>query len=380
MSFEPLAGVRVLDLSRLYPGGLATAKLVALGADVVKVEEPGRGDYMRTIPPVVEGRGVLHWLCDRGKGSVELDVKTDEGRRRLDELLAVADVVVEAHRPGGLEAMGVDFADVRRAHPRLVLCSLTGFGQTGPLAGEPSHGMNMDSLAGVLFLEEFEGRAAIQTKGFSLGVELGAVNAALAIVAAVHHAQRTGEGTWIDLSCWDAAVDASRLPIASHLEAPEQKRVGKPPIYDLYEGSDGRIVLFCAIERKFWDRFCTEVGRPDLQARWSGTDVDFGTGDLRRDLEAVFAEHPAEHWAACFHEWGIPGSAVLSLPEVLDSPHAVARQVVAKDDGAPLVHVANPIRWHDRDERAGDGLAPAPALGADDIDDVLARWAGTAPI
>src|SRR5262249_15271238 len=151
--------------------------------------------------------------------------------------------------------MGVDFAEVRRTYPHIVCCSLTGFGQTGPLAGTPSHGMNMDALAGVLFLEEYQGRPAIQTKGFSVGVELGALHAALAIVAATNRARDTGEGAWIDLSCWDTAVDATRQTIGTLLAAPEQRREGKPPLYDIYVASDGGLVLFCAIEQKFWERF-----------------------------------------------------------------------------------------------------------------------------
>lgn len=371
--FRPLEGVRVLDLSRLYPGALATLKLADLGAEVVKVEEPGRGDYLRTIPPVVGGRGILHLLCDRGKRSIALDVREPEDRARFRELLDSADAVVEASRAGALAAKGVDFAALRESHPRLVLCSLTGFGQTGPLANVPSHGMNMDALAGTMFLEDHEGRPAIAGKGFSLGVELGAVNAALGIVSAVHHARGSGEGTWIDVSCWDAAVDATRMPIATQLAAPEQRRDGKPPLYDVYTASDGQLVLFCAIERKFWARFCEDVGRPDLAERWSGADVDFGAGELREELERIFGERPAAHWDERFRELGIPGSAILTLSQVIEHPHFEAREMLQGREDEPLFRVANPIRYHDRDERAGESAAPAPDLGAD-TEQVLERW------
>lgn len=371
--FRPLEGVRVLDLSRLYPGALATLKLADLGAEVVKVEDPGRGDYLRTIPPVVDGRGILHLLCDRGKRSVALDVREPEDRERFEELLGAAHVLVEASRPGALAAMGVELGSLRESHPHLVLCSLTGFGQTGPLADVPSHGMNMDALAGTMFLEDHEGRPAIASKGFSLGVELGAVNAALGIAAAVHGARETGEGTWIDVSCWDAAVDATRMPMATHLAAPEQRREGKPPLYDVYGASDGQLVLFCAIERKFWVRFCEDVGRPDLAERWSGVDVDFGGGDLRKELEEVFAREPAAHWDDRFRALGIPGSAILTLSQVIEHPHFEERGMVERHTGEPLFRVANPIRYHDRGERAGEGAAPAPDLGAD-TDEVMERW------
>jgi alpha-methylacyl-CoA racemase len=377
VTFRPLEGTRVLDISRLYPGALATLKLADLGADVVKVEEPGRGDYMRTIPPLINGEGVLHLLLDRGKRSVELDLRTDSGRQGFLRLLSVADVLVEGSRPGRFTELGIDFADLRHKHPHLIVCSVSGFGQTGPLSGAPSHGMNMDALAGVLVLSKWSDRTRFVPMGFSLGVEMGAVNAALGIAAALHQVRATGEGVWIDASCWDGAFELQRMPIGSHLGGGEQLELREPrPLYDLYETSDGKLVLFCAIERKFWDGFCKGIGREDLSRRWSGTDVDFGSDPgLRAELEKIFADRTAAEWEDCFGRFDIPGSAVLNLTEALQHPHAQARALV-RDRGIGMApFVANPLRWHDRDERPGDGASAPPRLG-EHTTEVFEEWLG----
>ena len=374
MSYRPLEGIKVLDISRLYPGALTTKKLADLGADVVKVEEPGRGDYIRTIPPTVDGKGVLHVLLDPGKRSIALDLKQAEDLDTFLRLAAVADVLVESARPGRYKEMGIDFAALRRARPQLVVCSVSGFGQTGPLAPLASHGMNMDALSGTLIVTDWKGRKRFVTLGFSVGVELGAANAALGIAAALYGAKAKGEGVWIDASCWDGAVETQRMPIGGHLGAGEPFGPRDPrPLYDLYVTSDGKLVLFCAIERKFWESFCRGVGRADLIDRWGGTDVDFGVASLLRDeLEAVFVTRSAAEWEQAFFAWDIPGSVILTVGEVLDHPHTAARGLVRPDDHAM---VANPLRWHDLDERPGDGAGPPPELG-EHTDEVLEQWLG----
>jgi alpha-methylacyl-CoA racemase len=371
MGYRPLDGVRVLDISRLYPGALATKRLADMGADVVKVEEPGRGDYIRTIPPLVDGKGVLHVLLDPGKRSIALDLKKPEGLDTFLSLVAVTDIVVESARPGRYLEMGIDFRELRRRRPELVVCSVSGFGQTGPLAPLASHGMNMDALSGTLILADWKGRKRFISLGFSIGVEVGALNAAFAIAAAVYGAKTRGQGVWIDASCWDGALEAQRMPIGAHVAIGEPLGPKEPrPLYDLYETSDGKLMLFCAIERKFWESFCRGVGRPDLIGRWEGADVDFGDASLRSDLEEIFVQRSAAQWEKHFFDWDIPGSVVLPIGEVLAHPHAAARGLV-RGDGGPLV--ASPLRWHDLGVRPGDDAPPPPELG-EHTDEVLHQW------
>jgi len=374
MRYRPLEGIRILDISRLYPGALATKKLADLGADVVKVEEPGRGDYIRTIPPLVGGKGVLHMLLDPGKRSVALNLNRPDDLATFHRLAWAADVIVESARPGRWGEIGVDLAELRRRRRELVVCSVSGFGQTGPLAPLPSHGMNMDALSGILILADWKGRQRFISLGFSIGVEMGASNAALGIAAAIYGAKTNGEGVWIDASCWDGAVETQRMPIAAHVGAgaPIGELHDPGALYDLYETVDGKLVLFCAIERKFWESFCGGVARPDLAARWSGADVDFGDTSLREELEKIFVTKTAAEWEKHFFEWDVPGSAVLRISEVLEHPHTAARALVG-GDGKPLV--SNPLRWHDLGERPGDEFTEPPGLG-EHTEEVLNEWLG----
>lgn len=379
MSYQPLAGVRVLDLTRLLPGAIAARKLAYLGAEVVKIEEPDRGDYLRTIPPMYDNdESFMHKLLNRGKRSVALDLKTESGRSTFNDLAGHADAILEVSRPGRFREIGIDFARLREAHPQLVVCSITGFGQTGPLASLASHGMNMDCLAGSAPFERDgeDGWSLGRSVFASIAVELGGVNAALATTAAILHARSTGEGTWIDASCWDAAVEANRLAIAHKLATGTDvvAVADLGPLYAVYQCRDGGLVLLCAIEHKFWKRFCEGVSRPHLTERWRGDgEVDFGLdAALSAELRAIFAEEDAEVWQTRFHDWDIPGSRLLSIDEVLEHPHLEARQMVAGDEGFPSV--LDPIRWADG-TRPGADARPARPLGAD-TSEVLAEWLG----
>lgn len=375
MSWRPLDGVRVLDICRLIPGGLATRRLADLGADVVKVEEPGRGDYLRTIPPTIGGVGLMHAVLNRGKRSIALDLKSADGREQLERLADRADVIVEVSRPGSMEGMGIDFAALRRMRPELVVCSITGYGQEGPLASLPSHGMNMDAWAGCLPITWDEGRPRIGGGEVALSVELGGLNAALAVTAAVYQSRTIGRGEWLDISCWDAGVEANRLGLA------HRATTGEPlvsisdlgPLYDTYVTSDGQVIMFAAIEEKFWTRFCEGVGRPDLLTVWDGDDVDFGTNEaLYKKLADVFRSESAEIWAARFVEWGVPGSVVLDIAGVLRHPHLRERGLACGTDESGIEQFASPIRSVSSGERA-NAVGLAPTLGQHTAE-VLTDW------
>ena len=376
---KPLAGVRVLDLTRLLAGATATRKLADLGAEVVKVEEPGRGDYLRTIPPYVDGEGLMHRVLNRGKKSIALDYRTPDGRATLDRLALAADVLVEVSRPGRLAEFGIDLADLRRRHPRLVVCSVSAYGQTGPLATLPAHGMNMDAFAGWVSTDPHQGRRRIASGIFtSVAVELGGLNGAIGILAALLEARSTGQGAWLEISCWDAAVEATRLRLA-HLGATGEdlfdvRELG--PLYDVYVAGDGREVLFGALESKFWERFCAGVGRPDLAARWKGNGaVQFeGDDDVRRELDAIFATAPAAEWIERFTAWEVPGAEILHPRDVLEHPHFAARGLRDETPGDdPVPSILDPVVWVETQTRPGTGAAPSPALG-EHTDEILKAW------
>jgi crotonobetainyl-CoA:carnitine CoA-transferase CaiB-like acyl-CoA transferase len=274
--------------------------------------------------------------------------------------------------------LGLDLRELRRRTPALVVCSITGFGQDGPLATLPSHGMNMDALAGCVLTSTLDGRPAISEGTYtSIGTELGGVNAALAIVAAVLCARSTGRGAWIDASCWDAAVESHRFNLVHRASTgrPFMDLRGMGPLYDVYATADGRELFFGAIEEKFWVSFCEGVDRPDLLERWRGGDapVHFaGDADLRSALEAIFAAATGAEWAERFAAWEVPGSLVMSVQDVLESDHLRARGLL-RDGVGDVAVVCDPMRWMDDDTRPGAAAGPCSPIGAD-TEDVMDRW------
>jgi crotonobetainyl-CoA:carnitine CoA-transferase CaiB-like acyl-CoA transferase len=259
------------------------------------------------------------------------------------------------------------------------VCSITGFGQDGPLAMLPSHGMNMDALAGCVLTSSSDGRPAISEGTYtSIGTELGGVNAALAIVAAVLCARSTGRGAWIDASCWDAAVESHRFNLVHRASTgrPFMDLRGMGPLYDVYVTADGRELFFGAIEEKFWVSFCEGVGRPDLLDRWRGGDapVHFDSdADLRAALEAIFAAATGDEWAERFAAWDVPGSLVLSVQDVLESEHLRARGLFREGGDGDVAVVCDPMRWMDDESRPGAAAGPCSPIGAD-TDEVMGRW------
>lgn len=378
MPYLPLSGVRVLDLGRLIPPALATQRLAALGADVVKVEAPGRGDYIDRVPPIVAGRSCVHMTHNAGKRSIHLDLKEPADRDVFFDLVGVADVVVENARPGAWQADGVDFAALRTEHPSLVVCSLTGFGQTGPWAGVPSHGLTMDALADAVNVEFVDGQPRIGWVYTSWASELGAHHAVAAICAALFAVRGGGEGAWIDVSCWDAAIESHRTEIAADTAtgvpfSNHNQRFGA--IYEIYQAKDGKLVMLAALEPKFWKRFCRMVGREDLLALGGSDEIDYGgqNSTLQVELAAIFATEPSDLWSKRFLEWGVPGARVLDISEAIRSDHFHAREIVEGGESGTSPVVTTPIRWHDHDERAGAGLRPPPDHGANTAE-VVDEW------
>lgn len=367
---RPLAGVRVLDLARLIPGGLVTRWLADLGAEVLKVEEQGRGDYLRWMPPYVDGLGLMQVLCDRGKASLELDFGSEEGKARLRQLAEVADVIVEGSRPGATTRIGLDLGALRRQRPELVVCSVTGFGLNGTLAAVPAHGMTIDTLAGVADTHQRDGRWMLAgALASTLGVEFGALNAVIGIMASLMNVRLGGEGSWLDVSLWDAAVEANRLNVALALSGADERLVigDQGPLYSVYECADQRLVMFGAVEEKFWVRFCRAVGRDDLIPRW-GSRGEIGFGDdstLGDELVRIFAERSSGEWAELFRQEDVPGNIVLTVDDVVAHRHFSERRLVeTKGESGRIPNILNPIVWADcAGKRLGDDLPRAPKLG-----------------
>lgn len=257
---KPLKGVIVLDLSRLLPGGYASLLLAEMGARVIKIEQPGLGDYYRAVPnqPALLGDQVD--VINQGKESLGLDLKSSEGRRVFERLVRKADVVLESFRPGVLAKLGFGFPRLKKLRSSLILCSITGFGQKGPSAALAGHDLNFLGLSGLLSrIRDRDGRFIIpdfQVVDLSAGYE-----ASMKIAAALFERIKKRKGVHIDVSMKGAAVSLSRLysgpsPLAGSL-----------PCYGAYETSDGHGMTIAALEPKFWSKFCRLVEQPESVSR-----------------------------------------------------------------------------------------------------------------
>ena len=368
-----LDGIRILDLCRLAAG--APTKLADLGAEVIKVEEPPYGDYMRGLPPIMPDSGValFYEIINRNKKSLGLNLKSDEGRRIFIELLQTADAVVEISKPGTFERLGLDYESLRAHKPDLVYCSITGYGQTGPYRALPSHGMNIDAAAGLLEIDHRPGQRPELKVGSAQGLEVGSVHAALGVVAGLLQRSRTGEGCYIDAACWESGVSVNRhmgpalnLPALGMSFDDPLRAGGSGPKYNVYGTKDDKVVLLCPIEKKFWAAFCTVVGHEEWTDRghYGDLPMDYGDSDpaLRDDIEAVMRTRTRDEWMASLLAADVPVSPVLTADELLDDPHVAERGMVVpgpEDDSRRYVRL--PLRV---DGQAAEISLPAPVLGS----------------
>jgi crotonobetainyl-CoA:carnitine CoA-transferase CaiB-like acyl-CoA transferase len=322
----PLAGLRVVEVSMLGPGNLTT-HLADLGADVIKVEPP-QGDYGRRMTwPIIDGVSLLFLHVSRGKKSIVLDLRTDAGRDTFLDLVREADAVVEAMRPGGLARRGVGYEDCKAVNPRIVFCTISGYGMTGPYRDMPSHGIAYDAWAGIVEPETDDDGFAYMPEHVSIGINAGPVFGALGLLAGVLRARATGEGCQLEIAQSDAAaaIDWLRSETWRAYERPESEVTGNEADdferrapgtagmqggvrYQFYATADGH-VLFMASEREFWKNFCEGVGRADLFERWPGSqygDHARGNVELRRVLRDIFATRSTQEWLAFGLEHNTP--------------------------------------------------------------------------
>jgi alpha-methylacyl-CoA racemase len=374
---KPLEGVRVLDLSRLLPGGFCSLLLADYGAEVLKVEDTGMGDYVRWAPPYYEGaeesaRSSLYLALNRGKRSIRLNLKEERGRDVLLRLARDYDVVLESFRPGVLERLGVGWERLRQENRGLVYCAITGYGQDGPYRDRSGHDMNYLALVGLLGLTGDADGAPIQPAGQIADIGGGAMMAAFGILAALRERDRSGEGQLVDVSMADGslawlAMVAGRyfcdrvVPRRGDLEL-----AGALVCYRPYACKDGWVTLG-ALEPKFWQAWCRGVGREDLIER----QFERPGSEGHAEVERIFLERTREEWRefASVHDCCL--EPVLDLDEALDSELVRAREMVVELDqpgtdgvrqlGAPVKMSRTP----------GGPQGPGPALG-EHTDEVLA--------
>ena len=335
-----LEGITVLDFTRLLPGPFCTQLLCNLGAEVIKIEDPKLGDYMRSVPPIVHDVSYPFLMVNRGKRSLSVDLKTPAGQEIVHKLARGSDVVVEQFRPGVMARLRVAYDDLAMMNPRLVYCSFSGYGQTGPYKDLPGHDINFQALAGILGVTTGREDKAPAIPGVPIADLASGFNAALAILAALRVRDRTGRGEFIDVSIYDTAVALMVLGLARFLATGEEPVAGETlltgsfPFYSLYETKDGRWLSVATVEPKFWSRMCELIAAPDLAEK------QFKDGAERFQVAQALADkfrgRTLAEWEAMLAKENLPITGVKRVSEVVRDPHVKARGLLPVVDVSGL--------------------------------------------
>jgi formyl-CoA transferase len=332
----------------LLNGATTGMMLVDLGADVIKVESPFLGDYLR-----IEDTWHLHAQANKGKRSIALDLRSDTGRQVLYRLLETTDVFLTNAVADRNDRLGIGYEQLRSRKPDLIYCQNTGYGASGPYAALPTHGQMMDALAGATPMEvdgdgltalRYAPRRILTLMAGADGTAAGAVYAAMHIAAALFRRERTGEGCYLDVSSADAVLATAWTAASALLNRPDQSEARQRDVRDVaryqwYETRDGKFVLFCPEENKFWRAWCQLVGRPDLEARENGL-------DLRREIQVIFRTRDREEWLRLALEHRLPlGPSHNVMDEVREDPQMRSRQMfhdVVDDRRGPFTYLGQP--------------------------------------
>ena len=373
----PLTGVRVLDLTRLLPGPLATQHLADYGADVVKIEDTGAGDYARTLGAMGGDTSYLYQVVNRNKRSLRLDLKHPDGKAAFEKLVETADILVEGFRPGVMDKLGLGYEALARINPRLVFCSISGYGQTGPYALRAGHDINYIGYAGVLDQIGTAGGAPA-ISNLQLGDLLGGTMTALfGVLVALVDARASGKGRLVDVSMTDGVMAHAIFPLTEVLAngrvkpRGEDLLTGEVPCYGVYRTADGRYMAVGALEEKFWHQVCDTLGRPDRKPAHLASGAAGAVA--RAEVAAIFGARTQAEWIEVFDAVDCCVTPVLTMEESLENPQLRARGMVTEVGG--VRQFGRPVRLS---AMPSVPARPAPAVAGADSDAVLME-AGFSP-
>ncbi len=368
----PLAGITVIDLSRILAGPYCTFLMAELGARVIKVEPPGRGDDAREYGPFVNGRSTYFASVNRGKESIALDLKSPADKRIFEALLARADVLVENFRPGTMEKLGYGWESLHPRYPRLIYAAASGFGHTGPYAHYPAYDMVVQGLGGIMSITGHPGQPPVR-----IGMSIGDIGAGLyttvAVNAALVHREKTGEATKVDIAMFDCQLALlenaiMRYTVTGTVPGPLGARHPSITPFEAFATADGAMIIAAGNDALYL-KLCDALGRPDLAAA-----PEYKTNDLRNhnqaklksEIESELRKQPTSAWIALIERAGIPCGPINTVAQALAHPQVAARNmlVTTEDPVAGTLKLAgNPLKlsaFPDPPTRP-----PAPALDAD---------------
>ncbi len=365
---KPLAGNRVLDLTRLLPGPLCTLHLADMGADVIKIEDPTAGDYARWYQPLSKTHGYFFLAINRNKRSVKIDLRSEQGKDVFKALAKTADIIVEGFRPGVMERLGIGYETIAAINPRIVFCAISGYGADGPYRDRAGHDINYLSYAGIA--EQMGGRdGPPQLINFQIAdLAGGTLSACMGILAALVDAKASGKGRFVDVSMTDCSFAHAAAALGSLqsngkiLPRGRDRLTGGAACYGIYETKDGRYISLGALEPKFWKAFCEAVDRADLIERHLLHDE--ANDAVRAEVEAIFKTKTMAEWEPILAEADCCGAPILTLDEAMKSELMAARKMVVEvdnPDDETLPQFALPLKFS---EFEFEVERPAPGHGA----------------
>lgn len=347
---QPLKDVKILDFTSLLPGPMATLYFADWGAEVLRVESSEREDLSRTMPPFAKGTSTTHAFLNRSKKSITLDLKSEAGRKKVIELIQEFDVVIEQFRPGVMEKLGLGYETLRQQQPSLIYCSLSGYGQSGPLRQRAGHDVNYAALSG---LSAVTGTAELGPilHGDPVCDLSGSYHAVMGLLMALYHRERSGEGQYIDVSITDSSLMLSALWLQMSLvkgRGPgwEQTPLNGASFYGYYETADGRYLSVGGLEPKFFKGFLEAIDALDL-LQIKGETAEEGRLVKAQIQKRIIQKTQAE-WMAIFDDLDLCVEPVLSLNEVVEHPHLLARSAIVNvdcGDGTQQKQLASPLRF-----------------------------------
>ncbi len=363
----PLAGVKIIDFTRLLPGPLATMFLADMGADVIKVEDPDNPDYVRDFEPRVNGMSMFYLSLNRNKRSLAVNYLSAEGKQIIYDLVKTADVLVEQYRPGIMKEMGLGYEQLSPINPRLIYVSVTGYGQQSSKAKAAGHDLNYIAVGGALGITGNEQGPVIP--GFQLAdIAGGAYMAMNAVTAALYQREKSGMGEWVDLSMTDAVLPFSVLQFAAYqgtkqvLNPPDFELSGKLPNYNVYACADGKHIALGSLEPKFWNLFCAKAGRQDWSERFLSPSERLA---VKEEVKAFFKTKTREEWTAFFKEDDICLTAVNRLDELERDTYFLERKMLIENEHSAVgkyLTINQPLKF--KQTNFGNNWS-APDLGDD---------------
>lgn len=347
----PLSGLKMLDLSRLLPGPYCSLLFADLGMEVLKIEDPEQGDYMRLMGPIRKRDGAYFLALNRNKKSMILNLKVKEGKEIFYQLIQTYDIILEGFRPGVMDRLGIGFRELEKRNPGVILCSLSGYGQDGPLRDRSGHDVNYIGLGGILELTGTKETGPLIPGVQIADIGAGAMMAAIAILSAVVYRNKTGKGQHLDIAMHDGVLSWLSIHAGKYLADGELPRRGEMHLsgryacYQIYPTKDGRYMSLGALEPKFWKNFCEAVGKEELIPK------QFIEGAERvriiEELRNLFRTKTQKEWTDFFKEVDACCEPILTLDEVFQNPHVLHRRMLIEYEHpveGKVRQVGNPIK------------------------------------